>query len=397
MTTMLSRRSLLLAASGAALASTLPRWAFAETPDRRVLVVLFLRGGVDGLHLIVPHGDPEYYSARKGLAVARPKKSDGAIDLDGQFGLHPRLAPLEPAYRAGELAVIHAVGSPDATRSHFEAQDYAETGTPGRRSTRTGWLARGLASAGKGRQPLGVVALGNKRPLGLRGEIDVVTAKRLDQFRLLAPKRLESRLGEAFEALYAKGDDAVTRAGRDALGATRQLAKLERDTRAGDYPDGARPLAEVAALIRADVGLTTAWLDVGGWDTHQAQGQRLGRLFDGLGKGLAAFRADLGKDLERVVLLVMSEFGRTVAENGTGGTDHGHGTAMLLFGGPVRGGKVHGVWPGLAREQRYEARDLAVTTDYRDVLAELATGHVGARDASGVVPGHSPKKVGLLR
>lgn len=398
----MSRRSLLLSSAGGALVAALPRWAGAEsaatTADGRVLVVVFLRGGVDGLSLVVPHSDPAYHAARRSIAIARPGKPGGAIDLDGQFGLHPRLAPLEAAYKAKELALVHAVGSPHATRSHFEAQDYAETATPGVHSTRTGWLARSLA--GKPRTPLGVVALAAKRPLALRGEVDVVTAKRLDQFALRAPRRVATRLETAFDALYASGDDAVVRAGRDALGAAKQLARIERTTNAADYPEGARPLAEVAALVRADVGLRAAWIDVGGWDTHQGQGGadsgRLPRLLDGLGKGLAAFRKDLGARFGEVVVLVMSEFGRTVAENGTGGTDHGHGSAMLLLGGRVRGGKVYGKWPGLGSEARYEGRDLAVTTDYREVLAELAVKHVGARDASRVAPGFAPRGIDIL-
>lgn len=393
----LSRRSLLLSLSAGALATALPRYGFAEGGDsERVLVVVFLRGGVDGLSLVVPHADTHYHSARRTIAIAPPKKKDGAVDLDGRFGLHPRLAPLAPLFHARELALVHAVGSAHTTRSHFEAQDYAETATPGERSTRNGWLARSLVSSGTARGKLGVVALADKRPLALRGGVDVVTAKSLERFRLLAPSRLTSRLERAFSALYGSGEDAVTRAGRDALEASKKLAEIERTTNASDYPAGARGLAEVAALVRARVGLRAAWLDVGGWDTHQGQNARLGRLFEGLGKGLAAFRKDLGSELERVVVLVMSEFGRTVAENGTGGTDHGHASAMLVMGGRVRGGKVYGEFPGLAPEARYQGRDLAVTIDYRDVLAELAAGQVGARDVTSVVPGYAPKPLGLL-
>ena len=398
----LSRRSLLGSAGAGAMTLAVPDFALAApAAGKRVLVVIFLRGGVDGLSLAVPHADPDYYNARRAIAVGRPGKPGGAIDLDGRFGLHPRLAPLEPAYRAGELAIVHAVGSHHATRSHFEAQDYAETATPGQPSTRSGWLARSLVSAGKPSTPLGVVALSDKRPLGLRGGVDVVTAARLDAFRLRAPKRLNARLDRAFNALYAKGDDAVTVAGRDALGAAKRLKSLEQTSARAGYPEAARGLADVARLVRADVGLRVAWIDAGGWDTHQGQGGadggRLPRAFDALAKGLAAFRKDLGRDLERVVVLVMTEFGRTVAENGTGGTDHGHGSAMLLLGGPVRGGRVHGTWPGLAPEQRYEGRDLAVTTDYRDVLAEISERHLGARDPGGVLPGHSPRALGILR
>lgn len=401
----IGRRSLLLSASSLGLAALLPGVAFADAPPaakrRRVLVVAFLRGGLDGLSLGVPHGDAGYYSARRGIAIAAPGKTGGAIDLDGHFGLHPRLAPLVPAYRAGELALVHAVGSPHGTRSHFEAQDYAETAMPGARSVRDGWLGRALVSTGRTRAPLGVVALSSKRPLALRGSLDVVSAKRIDRFALRAPKKLDERLTRGFEALYADNDDPVTRAGHNALDVARRLRDIDRSVDASTYPQGARPLAEVAALIRADVGLEVAWIDVGGWDTHQGQGNsesgRLPRLFDGLGKGLAQFRADLGERFADVVVLVMTEFGRTVAENGTGGTDHGHGSAMLVMGGPVRGGKVYGKWPGLAEGSRHEKRDLAVTTDYRDVLAELSTGHLGAPHAARVTPDYTPSPLGLLR
>lgn len=396
----LSRRSLLFAASGLAVSALLPRsaWAGAEAPRRRpILCVIFLRGGVDALNVVVPHADAAYRRLRPGIGVPGPGKADGVLDLDGQFGLHPRLAPLRSLFQAKELAVVHAVGSPHPTRSHFEAQDYAETGSVSS-STRDGWLARALGELPKSESLLRAVALSSKRPLALRGgSVDVVSAKSLERFRLRSPKPLGPKFAHAFADLYGAGDDPVVRAGRNALAVERLLRELPPTSRQVKYPDGARPLADIARLVHADAGLEVAFADVGGWDTHQGQGGRLPRLLDGLGKGLAAFRQDLGDRFEDVLVVVMSEFGRTAAENGTGGTDHGHGGAMLLLGGRVVGGQVHGKWPGLEREQLHEGRDLAVTTDYRDVIAEVSRSHLGVTALDRVVPGHTVKPLGILR
>ena len=368
------------------------RSALAQSRSARskVLVVIFQRGAVDGLSMLVPHGDPEYYGARGNIAIARPSSGEGAIDLDGFFGLHPSLSALEPLWDEGRLAAIHACGSPDATRSHFDAQDYMESGTPGVKSTEDGWLARGLAAMpGPAASPFRAVALGPALPRVLRGDAGAVAMTRLAEFDIrdsaMPAGGLDAKRG--FESLYEQGvRDLLYGTGRETFDAVRVLkaAAPQRLPPANGavYPRGrfGESLRQIAQLIRADVGLEVAFADVGGWDTHAAQGNERGQLAGRLkefGDALAAFDRDLGERMRDVVVLTMSEFGRTVRENGNRGTDHGHGTAMLVLGGAAKGGAVYGRWPGLAREQLHEGRDLAVTTDFRSLFAEVAVRHLG--------------------
>jgi uncharacterized protein (DUF1501 family) len=386
--------------------------AQAASAVRPVLVCLFLRGGADGLSLCVPHGHGEYYRARPRIAIARPGQPGGAVRLDDEFGLHPRLAPLEAAYRAGELALVHAVGSPDPTRSHFEAQDYMESALPGQ-TKREGWLGRWLASAERSdASPLRALALGGTPPLALQGHAAVLSARRLDRLSLAAPDAFAEPMEEAFRRMYeqAPASDpelaSLRRAGSGAILASRRLRELDvaqqRPHGGAVYPKESVALADVATLIRAGVGLELAWIDAGGWDTHQNQGNgeqgRLPRVLSPWGQGLAAFRQDLGAHFEHVLVLVMTEFGRTLRENGSGGTDHGHASAMLLMGGRVRGGRVHGRFPGLRSEQLWQGRDLAVTTDYRDVYAELLRDYLKHDDVARVLPDYSAgSRLGLFR
>jgi uncharacterized protein (DUF1501 family) len=405
----LSRRALLSAgcASSVWLSSQLAFAAPGGAAPPLTLVCIFLRGAVDGLSLVVPYSDPAYYKARPTIGIAPPKHKGGVLDLDGRFGLHPRLGALKPAFDAGELAFVHAVGSPHPTRSHFEAQDYMETATPGERR-RDGWLGRCLPDQAEGDSlRLPRVALSPRTPLALRGPGPVLSTPGLERFQLRAPGGLRPRIETAFAQMYTEEPSVSARAGANALRVAEQLHELGvaeyKAEHGAVYEKSATQLRDAAFLIKADLGLRVAWIDLGGWDTHQAQGDaekgRLPTLLDGLGKGLSAFRRDLGPRLERVVVLVMSEFGRTVEQNGTQGTDHGHGTAMMLLGGSVNGRKVHGHFPGLAPEQRYEGRDLAVTTDFRDVFAELAQ-HVGSVELGAVLPGYAfddKKRLGVLR
>ncbi len=427
-----SRRSFGLAVGAATLCLFAPRAARSLEESRAalapgsaarpVLVCLFLRGAADGLSLVVPHGEGEYYKARPRIAIARPGQTDGAVALDERFGLHPRLGPLAAAYRGGELAIVHAVGSPHATRSHFEAQDYMETGMPGQVISE-GWLGRYLQAQRPLAEPssdeLRAVALGHGTPLALRGYPGVVSAPRLRAFALRAPRGLRRPLERAFLRMYdedrgnaaperepLRDGDQLLRTGHDALTAARRLRKLGlaqyQPEHGATYSKENEALRDVAAVIKADVGLEVAWLDIGGWDTHQNQGNgdtgRLARSLAPWGAGLAAFRADLGARFEHVLVLVLTEFGRTLRENGSGGTDHGHGSAMLLLGGRVQGGKVYGRWPGLEPAALWEGRDLAVTTDYRDVYSEVATGFLGQGDVSRILPGHpAGPALGLFR
>jgi uncharacterized protein (DUF1501 family) len=351
-----------------------------------VLVFLFLRGGVDGLSVIVPHADPAYYADRKRTAIARAE----LVELDGRFGLPPALRRLEPFWRQKLFAAIQAVGSPDPTRSHFDAQDYMETGTPGRKSTSDGWLGRALALR-PDRTLLRAVALAERPPRVLSGPVPAIATKSLAAFEI---RPRNERFERALGALYT-GQDALERASRETLQAVRRVRAVRRaaDARRGArYPAPARALGEIAALIRADVGLEVAVAEIGGWDTHAGQGGAEGQLprkLELLARGVEAFRRDLGDRFENVLLVCATEFGRTVAENGSGGTDHGHASAMLLFGGALSGGKIYGTWPGLAREQRHQGRDLAVTTDFRDVFAEALVRHLGLPRAASLFPGYA--------
>ncbi len=375
-------------------------YAVQRRPSARgkTLVCIFQRGAVDGLNMIVPHGEDIYYRERPRIAVPPPQKPGGAIDLDGHFGMHPALQPLESYYRSGTLAVVHAVGSPDPSRSHFEAQDYMETGTPGIKSTADGWLNRYLAHAREHRDtPFRGVAIGRELPRALRGAAPALTIENLETFGVRAPDRARDRLTRAFEELYAASSTGlVASSSAQALEAIRMLRAIDPDryrpAADADYPQSplGRSLRQIAQLIKADTGVEVAFTDVGGWDTHVNQGGSEGQLAVRLGdfaRSLAAFARDLGERLADVVVLTMSEFGRTVAENGNLGTDHGRATAMLVLGGETQGGRVLGRWPTLDPARRFEGRDLAVTTDFRDLFAEVLVGHLGPADLGAIFPG----------
>jgi len=372
--------------------------AAAKSARKRVLITIFQRGAVDGLNMIVPFGEREYYAARPSIALARPTSDpQAALDLDGFFGLHPRLAPLKPLYDAGHLAVVHATGSPDGTRSHFDAQDYMETATPGVKSTPDGWLNRYLhAREHEGQTPFRAVALASQLPRALQGVAPALAIGQIDRFGIRAGQSTEM-VQSSFESAYAAAADRVLHStGREAFDAVRMLksANLAQYTPANgaEYPRSAfgDALRQIAQLIKADVGLEVAFAESGNWDHHVNEGAANGILatrLDDLARGIAALVRDLGDRMQDVVVLTMSEFGRAVAENGNRGTDHGHGNAMMIVGGQVRGGKVYGRWPGLAREQRYDGRDLSVTTDFRAVFSEVVRGHLGLRDTRTVFPG----------
>jgi uncharacterized protein (DUF1501 family) len=386
----------------------LARTAQAAEARRKVLVTVFQRGAVDGLSMIVPFGEREYYASRPSIAVPRPSNAEGAVDLDGFFGLHPRLAPLKPLWDSRQLAIVHACGSPDGTRSHFDAQDYMETATPGVKSTEDGWLNRYLhAREHADAAPFRAVALTPQLPRALQGVEPALAITQIGRFGFRAGQASDM-VQSSFEAEYgAAADRVLNRTGREAFDAVRMLesadpAKYQPENGA-QYPRSAfgEGLRQIAQLIKADLGLEIAFAEAGGWDTHVNQGSSVGQLaarLDDLARGIAALARDLGDRMAEVVILTMSEFGRAVAENGNRGTDHGHGNAMMVIGGNnVRGGKVYGRWPGLAREQRYEGRDLAVTTDFRSVFAEVVRGHLGVADPRAVFPGFSrPEHVGFL-
>src|SRR5467141_4069982 len=365
---------------------------------RPVLVCLFQRGAVDGLNMIVPHGEPAYYQERPRIAVP----AADVVDLDGHFGLHPSLAPLKELWDNKSLAAIHAVGSPDATRSHFDAQDYMETGTPGVKSTSDGWVNRYCRHDQEHIDtPFRAVAFGPQLPRILAGTAPALAIDDLQAFGLRVPQEAaRDKLTRAFEQLYEGAETGLlassSQEGFAAIEVLKRVNPAQYQPATGAaYPQGrfGRSLLQIAQLIKADVGLEIAFADLGGWDTHVNQGSSDGQLaarLRELGLGLAAFTQHLGERMRSVVVLTMSEFGRTIAENGNSGTDHGHAAAMLALGGPVNGGKVLGQWPGLDPASRFEGRDVAVTTDFRDLFGEILARHLGAADLGTVFPGFTP-------
>ena len=376
----------------------LARTVAAGAERQKVLITIFQRGAVDGLNMIVPFAERDYYASRPSLAIARPGTGqDAVIDLDGFFGLHPRLSPLKPVWDNGNMAIVHACGSPDETRSHFDAQDYMETATPGVKSTQDGWLNRYLhAREHQAATPFRAVALAPQLPRALQGKASALAIGQIGQFGVRAGQATEM-MQTSFEAEYAAAANRVLQTtAREAFDAVKMLKNVDparyAPANGAEYPRSpyGQSLQQIAQLIKADMGLEVAFAESGNWDHHANEGAATGILanrLDDLARGIAALIRDLGDRMQDVVIMTMSEFGRTVAENGARGTDHGHGNAMMIMGGAVKGGKVYGRWPGLAREQRHDGRDLAITTDFRGVFNEVVRGHLGLRDTSTVFPG----------
>jgi len=382
--------------------SFLVRAAGAEQDKRgKVLVVVFQRGGMDGLNVVIPFKDRSYYALRPSIAVAEPATGEErALDLDGFYALHPALAPLKKIYDAGQLAIVHAAGSPDNSRSHFDSQDYMELGTPGVKSTPDGWLNRCLNNQPGADSPFRGVAVGPQTPRMLAGTAPTLSISSIEEFRLR-----NAAMAPALQKLYANSADPLLRRGGTSLfDAMQRLRAIESKIPAstGSYPMGRLGvgLKQIARLIKADVGLEIAFAEIEGWDTHVAEGGATGQLANRLkelGEALAAFHQDMGDRMEDVMVVTLSEFGRTARENGNRGTDHGHANVMFVLGGKVRGGKVYGRWPGLAPEVLYEGRDLALTTDYRAVCSEVLARHLAQRSLEKIFPGfRAPAPVGLL-
>lgn len=366
---------------------------------KKVLVTIFQRGAVDGLNVVVPHGEDQYYALRPTLAIAPPRKTDGAVDLDGYFGLHPAMASLEPFWKSKQLAIIDAVGSPDNTRSHFDAQDYMESGTPGNKGTKDGWLNRVLQGAkAKDESPFRAVAMTQQLPRSLYGRAPSIAMSNLADFSIKAGIYSADMKG-GFEGIYDQNaKDVLGETGKETFQAVNFLKDANpsqfKPENGAEYPNSAlgRSLQQIAQLIKAGVGLEVAFAEAGGWDTHVNEGNARGQLANLLrdfANSIAAFGTDLGKRLDDVVLVTMSEFGRTARENGTRGTDHGHANAMFVLGNSVKGGKVYGEFKGLKNDKLYEGRDLDVTTDFRDVFAEAAYKHIGNKDLAAIFPGYA--------
>lgn len=383
------------------------RRALAQTAagsKRKTLIAIFQRGAVDGLNMVVPYGESSYYDMRPNIAIPKPNGStEAAIDLDGFFGLHPSLSPFKALWDSKRLAIVQAAGSPDNTRSHFDAQDYMESATPGVKSTQDGWLNRYLQSKTDPQKSLfRAVSMTQNMPRAMQGRAPALAISNLADFNIRAGQSSASVQG-GFEAMYDDKlvNDAVRGTGKETFEAINYLKQVNpgqyKPENGANYPQNqfGNSLRQIAQLIKAGVGLEVAFTDVGGWDTHVNEGNQQGQLSNLLrnfGSAIAALHIDLGQRMDDVVVLTMSEFGRTARENGNRGTDHGHANAMFVLGNTVRGGKVYGDWPGLKSDKLYEGRDLALTTDFRDVFGEVAAKHLGAANLKAVFPGYGTSK-----
>jgi uncharacterized protein (DUF1501 family) len=393
------RNGALAVAGTAAIPSFLVRSVLAEsgvTPGGR-LVVIFQRGAADGLNVVVPYREKNYYAMRPTIAIPAAQ----VLDLDGFFGLHPSLAAFKPLYAGGQLAIVHAAGSPDMSRSHFDAQDYMESGTPGLKSTADGWLNRALQSEDlRHRQEhtaFRALALGAQVPRTLAGSVPALAISNVSNFAVGGHVGAASPAAGAFEAMYSDtGDSIFHSTGEATFEAVKMLRAADpaqyKPAAGIEYPnnDFGNNMKQIAQLLKANLGVEAAFTDVTGWDTHQNQGGVDGQLSNRLkdfSDSISAFWRDMGDGAEDITLVTMSEFGRTARQNGTGGTDHGHANAMFVLGGRVKGGKVYGRWPGLADHELNEGRDLAVTTDFRAVLGEVVAKSIGANRLDLVFPG----------
>ncbi|HZW96699.1 MAG TPA: DUF1501 domain-containing protein [Candidatus Eremiobacteraceae bacterium] len=381
-------------------------WGAAEPGTRhKRLVVVFQRGAADGLNIVVPHAEPQYYAMRPSINI--PRKS--VIDLDGFFGLHPSLASFQPLWNQRHLAIVHAAGSPDPNRSHFDAQDFMESGTPGIKSTEDGWLNRSLRDLPSPPQKSAfeAIAMGPSIPRVLSGAEPAIAMNNINDFSVGGRNSKASPVANTFEAMYNHSLDTVLHStGEETFDAVKMLKSADpskyRSADGADYPKGrfGDSMRQLAQLIKANLGVQVAFADIGGWDHHVNEGATEGQIANVLrdfSQSLAAFWTDLGDLGEDTVVVTMSEFGRTARENGNRGTDHGHANVMFVLGGPVKGGKVYGRWPGLNQSQLYEGRDLALTTDFRQVVGEAVARHMGNKNLSEVFPGYDNQPGRFLR
>ncbi len=403
-----SRRSFLTSLGALSLPAWFPRLAFAATPERRragktaahdILICVFQRGGADGLNVVVPYAESAYHDARPTLGIADPGGTGGAIDLDGFFGLHPSLAPFKELYDEKGLAIVHAVGSPDADHSHFSSMDVIERGTPSTQVT-SGWIGRHLQTLVDGNtSPFRAVGFGSLLQASLRGPVSATALDSIVDFHLKGRKGMTPAQVTQFQstltALYDGGTFADLQ-GTQTFKAVAQLAQANpgqyQPDNGAQYPtsDFGKGLMQVAQIIKAGLGLEVACIDIGGWDTHSGEGVTTGTLpglLDDLSTSLHAFYTDMGSRMTGITVVTMSEFGRRLLENGLGGTDHGSGSCMFVLGGSVNGGKVYANWPGLAPDQLYGPGDLAPTTDFRTVLGEVVTKRLGNSALDSVFPG----------
>jgi len=400
------RNSALAVVGTAAVPSFLARAAMGAAPPgtrTKRLVVIFQRGAADGLNIVVPHAEPQYYAMRPSINI--PRRS--VIDLDGFFGLHPSLAPFQPLWQQRNLAIVHAAGSPDPNRSHFDAQDFMESGTPGIKSTEDGWLNRATRNLPQQKSAFEAIAMGPSIPRILSGAEPAIAINNINDFSVGGRNPKASPVANTFEAMYDHSLDTVMHGtGEETFDAVKMLKSADpsqyKPAPGADYPKGrfGDSMRQLAQLIKANLGVQVAFADIGGWDHHVNEGATEGQIANVLrdfSQSLAAFWTDLGDLGEDTVVVTMSEFGRTARENGNRGTDHGHANVMFVLGGPVKGGKVYGRWPGLDQSQLYEGRDLALTTDFRQVLGEAVARHMGNKNLAAVFPGYDNQPGRFLR
>ena len=403
-----SRRIFLRGASAAAVgigfgpSALMSRTAQAAT-GAKVFVQIFIRGGVDTLNMVVPYGESTYYDIRGAIAIPRPGQAGGALRLDDTFGLHPGLSGLMPLWSQGRLAIVDAVGNNELSRSHFDAQDFMETGTPGNKNTSTGWLDRAIKMI-PGSAVSEAVAFQSQLPRSFMGPEPVLVATNLTTFNLKVGAAWRTEAETALRGMYGSRQDAIGKVGRETFEAIDTIVRSPVLTvppgNGAVYPNASigTSLRQAAAIIKAGLGTRTIFVSVGGaFDTHSGQMAAHQVELPRIGDSIAAFAQDLGGLMDDVVVMMVSEFGRTAFVNGSAGTDHGSAKAVFVLGGAVRGGRMLGRWPGLANSQLYQTRDLASTTDFRDVYAEVARKHLGLTDMATLFPGYSTGAgVGLL-
>jgi uncharacterized protein (DUF1501 family) len=402
------RNGTLAVVGTAAIPAFLTRAAYAAESlgaKNKRLVVIFQRGAADGLNIVVPHGERAYYTMRPSINIPR----NAVIDLDGFFGLHPSLSAFEPLWKQRHLAIVHAAGSPDPSRSHFDAQDFMESGTPGLKATEDGWLNRTLHSLPRpaDKSAFRAIALGPSLPRILSGGEPAVAVNNINDFGVGGRNANATPISKTFEAMYDQSVDSVLHGtGQETFEAVKMLKSADPSKYASaagaDYPRGrfGDSLKQLAQLVKANLGVQVAFADIGGWDHHVNEGSIQGQIANVLrefSQSLAAFWVDLGDLADDTIVVTMSEFGRTARENGNRGTDHGHANVMFVMGGPVKGGKVYGRWPGLDQSQLYEGRDLALTTDFRRVIGEAVYQHLGNKALDQIFPGFDNQPVKFLK
>ncbi len=411
----MNRREFLKLASVMSLATLFPgtnAWAFSngkESDTTKKLIVILLRGGMDGLNVVAPYGDREYYNLRPKIALPGPNQQLGVLDLDGYFGLHPALQPLMPYWENKSLAFIHASGSPDQTRSHFDAQDYMESGVPGNKTIASGWLNRLAAQLPVSDSALKAISIGPVLPRMCAGPATIATVSAASGANANNSVLDKPKVEAIFKELYG-GHSDLAKTFSEGLEAHKEVKEaMQPDQEQMQDPSMAaeQKMAnkgaptpgsftgfgkQLAQLFRKSPSMQVAFLDLGGWDTHVNEGTGKGQLANHLtplGQGLADLCEGLGAAYKDSIIVVQSEFGRTARENGNGGTDHGHGNVMFLLGGPVPGGKVWGRWGGLSQNALHESRDLPTTTDFRSVLATILSDHMSldTRSVASIFPG----------